>query len=56
MSLGYPSRVGERVPRNDFTQRWTSREAELASDSEARRAVAAAIAGGDARTDPVDAG
>jgi nitronate monooxygenase len=58
VALGYPwpSQYPERVLRNDFTDRWTGHEAQLAIDRDAPTALTAAIAAGNAAMIPVDAG
>ena len=58
VALGYPwpPEYPERVLRNDFTRRWSGREKELASSSEASAAVAAAILDDDVTIAPVNAG
>jgi nitronate monooxygenase len=58
VALGYPwpPQYPERVLRNDFTDRWTGHEAQLAIDRDAPTALTAAIATGNAAMIPVDAG
>jgi nitronate monooxygenase len=58
VALGYPwpPQYPERVLRNDFTDRWTEHEAQLAIDRDAPTALTAAIAAGDAAMIPVNAG
>ena len=58
VALGYPwpSQYPERVLRNDFTDRWTGHEAQLAIDRDAPTALTAAIAAGNAAMIPVNAG
>lgn len=58
VALGYPwpATLPERVLRNTFTHRWEGREAELITDHDARGALAAAIATGDHRLAPINAG
>lgn len=52
----WPRRYPSRVLSNDFVERWTERENELAADPAARRELTAAIAAQDLRVAPVDAG
>jgi len=58
VALGYPwpPEYPERVLCNGFTRCWSGREEELASNSEACAALAAAIADEDFTTAPVNAG
>lgn len=57
-ALGYPwpPEYPERVLSNGFTRRWSGREEELISNSEAHAALAAAISDDDFTIAPVDAG
>lgn len=50
----WPASQPERVLRNDFVDRWDGREDDL--DAGARAALDAAVAAGDCRTAPVNAG
>lgn len=52
--LPWPARFPSRVLANDFVERWTGREETL--DAGACEELAAAIAAGDCRVAPVDAG
>jgi nitronate monooxygenase len=52
----WPPKFDERVLRNDFSECWTGREDELASDDNAHDSLASAIAKGDHRVAPVNAG
>ncbi|ATA28204.1 2-nitropropane dioxygenase [Mycobacterium lepraemurium] len=52
--LPWPARFPSRVLANDFVERWTGREETL--DAGACKELAAAIAAGDCRVAPVDAG
>ncbi len=54
--LDWPARFPSRVLRNAFTGRWAGHEDALAEDRHAGGELAAAIAAGDQRTAPVDAG
>jgi nitronate monooxygenase len=45
--LGWPAEFGGRALRNEFFDRWSGREEELAGDEQARQALAAARAAGD---------
>ncbi|MFL0181089.1 MULTISPECIES: NAD(P)H-dependent flavin oxidoreductase [unclassified Mycobacterium] len=54
--LDWPARFPSRVLRNEFTGRWGGREDALAGDREAGAELAAAIAAGNQRVAPVDAG
>lgn len=58
IALGYPwsARIPERVLRNGFTERWHGNEKELAADRDASAALQAAIAAGDHRLAPINAG
>jgi nitronate monooxygenase len=58
VALGYPwpPQYPARVLRNDFTDRWTGHEAQLAVDNDAPTALAAGILAGDLALVPVDAG
>jgi nitronate monooxygenase len=58
IALGYPwpAQYPERVLRNDFTDRWSGHEAQLALDHDAHAALAAGIADGDVALAPVNAG
>lgn len=58
VALGYPwpASIPERVIRNAFSDLWDGREQELAADSAAAALLRAAIAGGDYRLAPVNAG
>ncbi|MGO8863674.1 MAG: NAD(P)H-dependent flavin oxidoreductase [Acidimicrobiales bacterium] len=58
VALGYPwpSEYPERVLRNDFTDRWSGHEAQLAVDGDARAAMVGGISDGDTALIPVDAG
>lgn len=52
----WPARFPSRVLGNEFSDRWAGREETLAGDAEAAAELAAAIAAGDHRVAPVDAG
>jgi len=58
VALGYPwpPEYPERVLRNDFTDRWSGHEAQVALDHDAHAALAAGIAAGDVALAPVNAG
>ena len=58
IALGYswPPQYPERVLRNDFTDRWTGHEEQLAVDCDARAALAGGISTGDPALVPVNAG
>jgi nitronate monooxygenase len=58
VGLGYPwpPEYPERVLRNDFTDRWSGHEAQLAVDRNAQTALAAGISAEDAALAPVNAG
>jgi nitronate monooxygenase len=58
VALGYPwpARFTERVLRNEFFEHWSGREDALASDTDARAALASALAAGNHRLAHVDAG
>ncbi len=58
VALGYPWPAGypERVLRNDFTERWSKHEEQLADDNDAVSALVAGIAAGDLALVPVNAG
>lgn len=52
----WPVELPERVLRNDFAYQWSGRETELATDEQARAALAGAIAAHDHRRAPINAG
>ncbi|MBF6168897.1 nitronate monooxygenase [Streptomyces gardneri] len=56
MELPWPARFPARVLRTGFTDRWTGREEELATDRSAKHTLAAALAVDDPKTAPIDAG
>ncbi|MFC5338782.1 NAD(P)H-dependent flavin oxidoreductase [Leucobacter denitrificans] len=52
----WPERIPERLLRTPFVERWDGREAELASNAEARAAFREAYAADDFAVVPIDAG
>ena len=54
--LPWPAHFPSRVLANDFVERWTGKEDELAADRQARDELAGAIAADDRRIAPVTAG
>jgi len=58
VALGYawPSKFKERVLRNEFWERWSGREPELAAEPDAGVTLSAAISAGNYRIAHVDAG
>ncbi|QIS24325.1 nitronate monooxygenase [Nocardia terpenica] len=56
LGLPWPARFPARVLRNDLTARWDGHEDTLATDPATRATAAAAIATGDPRSAPIDAG
>lgn len=56
MGLPWATRFPTRVLRNEFAERWTGREDELAGDPAARDALSAGVAREDRGMTPIDAG